>query len=270
MKGKLIKLTKPLAGILGLLVLLSLLNKFIYGEQVRKRNRLKGEVQTLTSQIKGIEEERKSWVEELRRRKSHHRIEVRPFRDYSWLYSQLSGEGMATGIKLLEMNLARPKEDSLGKSYPFLLQLQGGYEDLLNHLQKLEETLPLISVKEIAMEIPPRGSSRLTMRMEGKINTLKPTEAGDHSPPPRGEEGPIRNPFATWRKGALRRGKVASRGWKLRGIVQRQNGQNIALINSHIVTVGDKVQGKRVEKIEKDAIFLTDSTKRLTVLKLKP
>ena len=54
----------------------------------------------------------------------------------------------------------------------------------------------------------------------------------------------------------------------LSGIIQGGGGKSLALINHQVVEEGDQIQGKRVVRVEPDAVQLQDNAGRIKTLKL--
>ncbi len=54
----------------------------------------------------------------------------------------------------------------------------------------------------------------------------------------------------------------------LNGIVQGGRGKSLALINNQVVEEGDQIRGKRVVRVESDAVQLQEDSGRIRTLKL--
>ena len=82
------------------------------------------------------------------------------------------------------------------------------------------------------------------------------------------EVRPVKTETVSQKSAGLRLLRSAQGELSLNGIIQGGGGKSLALINQQVVEEGDQIQGKRVVRVESDAVELQGDSDQIKTLKL--
>ncbi len=266
---------------MGIILLIGLLYAvYEYGYKPRRKavGLLKTKLETVTFDLERAKQESanlerlKATFEKVRRQVAAVEEKLPREKGISELLRQLSREANATPIDFVSIT---PQKGVAGEGIleklPLEIGIRCGYYGLTKYLQKLENLSRLIDIKRIYIKsdenIPPRLSVSLVADIFMFKDEVLPKEIPGKGILPPASRVYEKDPFRPLGKEKLER-KTKFLTLSLTGILWKEEGRSLAIINDEVVGEGDFVGEKKVLEIKKDEVLLLEGEEKY-VLKLE-
>lgn len=260
----------------------SLFYFFLYLPKMTKARKDKRTLSSLNAKVEHAIQELNETQGEIERfnREDFKRQHIPSEEQIPTFLENINGLARRLGFKTNEVKPLDKEESSDYIRYPFLVQTESKYREIVTFIDSLENSFGL-NLDDLHIENNPKAPESHLLRFT--VSTFELTRAESAPPDKSGKEQAVRpqivvrdiavkrDPFLEKKEkkkvaavSKRKKGRKRSPPLKLNGIIDIA-GKRIAIVNDKIVREGDEIASHRILKIEEDEVIVVYGGKERTL-----